>query len=81
MKKIVSVFAAMIAMVASVTVVAKVRKDSGCAYHHAIPVAVQGKHCTGTVGCGCTGFAPITNGEVWQQAYCKYCGHNRSCHR
>ena len=44
-------------------------------------VALQGTHCSGTVGCGCPGFAPITNGDVWQQAYCKHCGHKRSCHK
>ena len=41
----------------------------------------QGSHCNGTVGCSCSGFAPITNGDVWQQAYCKHCGHKKSCHR
>jgi hypothetical protein len=40
----------------------------------------QGKHCSGSVGCSCTGFSPITNGDVWQQAYCKHCGHKKSCH-
>lgn len=44
-------------------------------------VAVQGTHCNGTVGCSCAGFSPITNGEVWQQAYCKRCGHKRSAHK
>ena len=44
-------------------------------------VAVQGAHCNGTVGCSCSGFSPITNGEVWQQAYCKHCGHKRSVHK
>ena len=41
----------------------------------------EGKHCNGTVGCDCSGFAPITNGEVWQQAYCRKCGHKKSVHR
>lgn len=44
-------------------------------------VAVQGKHCSGTVGCDCPGFAPITNQEVWKQGYCKHCGHKKGCHR
>lgn len=44
-------------------------------------VAVQGTHCNGTVGCSCSGFSPITNGEVWQQAYCKHCGHKKSDHK
>ena len=44
-------------------------------------VATQGTHCSGTVGCNCPGFSPITNGDVWQQAYCKHCGHKKSCHK
>ena len=44
-------------------------------------VTFRGKHCTGTVGCSCSGFSPITNGDVWQQAYCKHCGHKKSCHK
>lgn len=47
-----------------------------CAHVHA-----TGRRCNGTVGCGCPGFAPITNGKVWEQAYCKHCGHNRSYHK
>lgn len=42
---------------------------------------MQGTHCSGTVGCGCPGFSPITNGDVWQQAYCRHCGHRRGCHK
>ncbi len=41
----------------------------------------QGKHCTYTVGCGCSGFSPITNGKVWQESYCKRCGHHKMYHR
>lgn len=44
-------------------------------------VAAQGAHCNGTVGCGCSGFSPITGQEVWKSAYCKHCGHHRSNHR
>lgn len=44
-------------------------------------VYAQGARCNGTVGCGCSGFSPITNGDVWQQAYCKHCGHKRSVHK
>lgn len=42
---------------------------------------VQGMHCTGTVGCSCSGFRPITDGQVWQEAYCKNCGHHKRCHK
>ena len=44
-------------------------------------VSAKAKHCNGTVGCDCPGFAPITNGKEWQKAYCKHCGHRKSCHR
>ena len=44
-------------------------------------VPFRGKHCTGSVGCDCPGFSPITGGEVWQQSYCKHCGHKKSDHR
>ena len=40
----------------------------------------KGKVCTGSVGCDCTKFVPITDGEVWEQNYCKECGHKRSEH-
>lgn len=71
-------------MVGSVTVLSNSYKDSGCIHNHEIlatHVAVQGKYCTGSVGCSCTGFSPITNGDVWQQAYCEHCGHKKSCHK
>ncbi len=44
-------------------------------------VATQRKHCSGSVGCDCSGFSPITNGKEWQKSYCKHCGHKKSCHR
>jgi len=43
--------------------------------------STQGTHCSGTVGCDCKGFSPITNGDVWQQSYCKYCNHKKSVHK
>lgn len=48
---------------------------------HAGSYDVMGTHCSGTVGCPCSGFAPITNGDVWEQSYCKKCGHHRRCHK
>ncbi|MGM9748893.1 MAG: hypothetical protein ACI3ZN_08825 [Candidatus Cryptobacteroides sp.] len=49
------------------------------------PVSVhtscEGKHCSGTVGCDCPGFKPITDGDVWEQSYCKHCGHHKRCHK
>ncbi len=44
-------------------------------------VSFKGKKCRGIVGCDCSGFKPITDGDVWQQAYCKKCGHERRYHR
>lgn len=84
MKKLVFAFALMVAMVTSATVLANSHEE-GCGGHNyndiASHVTVEGAHCRGTVGCGCPGFAPITNGKVWQQAYCRYCGHGRGLHK
>ena len=44
-------------------------------------VHAQGARCNGTVGCSCPGFSAITNGDVWQKAYCRHCGHKRSVHK
>ena len=44
-------------------------------------VSCQGKHCNGTVGCDCPGFSPKTNGDEWEKAYCRHCGHHRSSHK
>lgn len=41
----------------------------------------EGTNCSGTVGCKCPGFSPITNSELWKQAYCKHCGHHRRSHK
>ena len=44
-------------------------------------VTCHGKHCTYTVGCDCPGFAPITNGDVWEESYCKHCKHHKKYHK
>ncbi|MBR5493275.1 MAG: hypothetical protein IKV77_09140 [Alistipes sp.] len=44
-------------------------------------VSCQGKHCNGTVGCDCPGFSPKTNGDEWEKAYCRHCGHHRRSHK
>ena len=43
----------------------------------------QGKVCSGTVGCKCTGFKPITNGTVADESKCANpgCGHPRRVHK
>lgn len=84
MKKMIFALAVLVTMVATASVFAN-EKTEECAGHHHVVFATQatsqGAHCRGTVGCGCPGFAPITNGDVWQQAYCKHCGHKRDYHR
>lgn len=63
MKKMIFVFVVMIAMGASVSVLANSHRDGCYAFNHGIlatNIAIQGKHCTGVVGCSCTGFSPIT---------------------
>lgn len=44
-------------------------------------ICCEGKKCTGTVGCSCSGFSPITDGKEWQKSYCRKCGHHRSYHK
>ena len=41
----------------------------------------EGKYCTGTVGCDCRGFVPITDGKEYQKNYCKRCGHHRKYYK
>ena len=84
MKKLIVCFAVLMTMVAAMTAFATGIKNihSGQAYLSAASqLSMQGTHCNGTVGCSCSGFAPITNGDVWQQAYCKHCGHKKSSHK
>ena len=44
-------------------------------------VSFKGRHCSGTVGCNCPGFESITNGDVWQESFCKHCSHKKSTHK
>ncbi len=44
-------------------------------------VSCQGKHCTYTVGCDCSGFSPKTDGKEWGKSYCKRCGHHKKYHK
>ena len=84
MKKMVLCFVLMMMAAVTVSISANGHKES-CSEHDGFAatthVATQGTHCSGTVGCDCKGFSPITNGDVWQQAYCKHCGHKKSCHK
>lgn len=84
MKKMIFGFTALMTMVAAVatfaTAVNEINKGQ-TRQSEATHLTLQGTHCNGTVGCGCSGFSPITNGDVCQQAYCRYCGHKRSVHK
>ena len=44
-------------------------------------VTFKGKHCSGTVGCSCSGFEPKTDGAEWEKSYCKRCGHHKKYHK
>ena len=84
MKKTMVGLVVVMAMVASASVFANEKNNTSSENlfgNQTTQIASQGAHCSGTVGCSCRGFAPITNGDVWQQAYCKNCGHKRSCHK
>jgi hypothetical protein len=84
MKKLIIGFAVTMALVASVAVYANAH-DHVCSGHNhettTAPLQMEGKHCSGTVGCDCPGFSPKTNGAEWEKAYCKHCGHKKSCHK
>lgn len=64
------VFAVMIAMVASVKVLANSYDENCCVHNHdafTTQVTVQGKHCTGTVGCSCTILQTLTWDDIdWE---------------
>ena len=83
MKNVIIYYVTMIAMVVSVSAFANSRHDETIVHNHdcTTHVHMEGKRCNGTVGCSCSGFKPITNGKVWQQAYCANCGHKKSVHK
>lgn len=84
MKKTMICLTAFSMMLASVAAFATAANNIGVGQEYfsvATQLTTHGTHCNGTVGCGCPGFAPITNGDVWQQAYCRHCGHKRSVHK
>lgn len=84
MKKMVMGITVLLVMIASVTTFATAVNVLSAGQEYisvASQLNMQGAHCNGTVGCNCRGFAPITNGAVWQQAYCRYCGHKKNSHK
>lgn len=54
--------------------------QNDCAYSRS-NVSFRGKHCSGSVGCSCSGFAPITDGDVHDESTCKRCYHKKSVHK
>ena len=84
MKKMFLGLTVILTMVAAVSVYANTESVECSEYDHmslTSHVSSQGTHCNGTVGCNCSGFVPITDGEVWQQSYCKRCGHKKGNHK
>lgn len=84
MKKMILGFALISAMALTVSVFASPRQTNSQVTTNnefVTKASAQGSHCTGTVGCSCPGFSPNTSGDVWQQSYCKRCGHKKSCHK
>jgi hypothetical protein len=94
MKKTILCLTAMAAMIISVSVFASSNQNNSAVHSHnhdcsehvhqldcTTHVHMEGKNCNGTVGCSCPGFSPITNGNEWQKAYCRHCGHSRSVHK
>lgn len=45
-----------------------------------VQLKANGKVCSYTVGCSCTGFQRGT-GDQWEKEYCKKCHHHRKFHR
>ena len=83
MKKILLSCSVIVVLVAAVSILASaksVKSDELDNYTISTHASMEGTHCSGTVGCNCPGFAPITNGDVWQQSYCRHCGHHKRCH-
>lgn len=46
-----------------------------------ICLSCEGKHCTYTVGCDCSGFSPISGDDEYKKNYCRRCGHHKKYHR
>ena len=84
MKKMFFSFVAVLALATSVSVLANVHNDD-CTMCDQVSMTThvfsEGTNCSGTVGCSCSGFSPITNGDVWQQSYCRHCGHHKRSHK
>lgn len=82
-KKIAIVFAVLAVFSATIITLCSFTPHNDCiaGHEHHTHVSSQGKRCNGTVGCDCPGFSPITSGKVWQESYCKHCGHHKNSHK
>ncbi len=80
MKKYIIGFVTVMAMAASVAF-ANSSIQEPADHKQAIHAHMEGKHCRGTVGCDCPGFAPITKGKHCDTYYCRHCGNKKSYHR
>lgn len=81
MKKIICAVSVVVMSIASIAIFGSSTTSAISEEPVRVDVSCQGKNCTGTVGCDCPGFSPITNGDVCDQAYCKHCKHHRRSHR
>ena len=83
MKKIIFALAAVVISSAAIIGLCSFinEKETETAICTTLHTHAQGKNCTGTVGCDCSGWSPITNGDEWQKNYCRRCGHHKNYHR
>ena len=83
MKKVVFGFVTMFAIAMTATVYAETTNSAEKHPNHdeTCEVGMTRNRCNGTVGCSCSGFAPITNGDVWQESYCRRCSHHKRYHK
>ncbi|MBQ5723625.1 MAG: hypothetical protein IIV64_05435 [Muribaculaceae bacterium] len=83
MKKKMMYAVAVVVSVAAAFGLSSFSSEANSASHHSLVshADCEGKHCTYTEGCDCSGFAPVTGGSEWQKEYCRRCGHHRQYHR
>lgn len=84
-KKILFAASAIVVSVATIiglsSFTSNVKNETGLELSVQTHVSCQGKHCTYTVGCDCSGFSPKTDGKEWEKSYCKRCGHHKKYHK
>ena len=80
MKKIICAVSSLVVTVAAVVALCSFTSRTDADRECRTEASCQGKHCSYMVGCDCSGFAPKTNGDEWEKAYCKHCGHHKRYH-